>query len=206
MKSKFFSLVILVVLFAFFAGAQAQDKTKDTGKDKTKTTETKDKKTTETKDQNTTTETKKPVKKHGVVVTINQHSIPKCVEPGKSFTVNIDVSNHNKKGGAEWNSDMLKVDVEGPFTYAGSTQAKLVLLPGEYGTFKINVTAPKDSGKQHLKVTVTDNGKKSKHLTKKVCVGACTMDKKHDKKDTTKETKKDTKDVKKEEKKDNKKN
>jgi hypothetical protein len=206
MKSKFFSLVILAVLFAFLAGAQAQDKTKDTGKDKTKTTETKDKKTTETKDQNTTTETKKVVKKHGVSVKINPHSVQKCVEPGKTFTVNVDISNNNKKGGAEWNSDMLKVEVEGPFTYSGSAQSKLVLLPGEYGTFIVNIKAPVNEGKEHLKMTVTDNGKKMKTLTKKMHIGVCTMDKKHDKKETNKETKKDTKDVKKEEKKETKKN
>jgi hypothetical protein len=129
MKTRIFSLLIAFILFAFSVNTQAQS----------------DKKY-------------KSVKKSKIILKIDKQGIPKNMNPGQSFVLNITIENNSKT--SYWNSSSLTYDVEFPFSVNPNYQSMITLSPGESATFNFTVIAPNTNGKEKFKMIFYNDGKK----------------------------------------------
>lgn len=109
-------------------------------------------------------------KKDKISIKIDKNDIPSFLSPGQSFNVNFTIKNNSKK--EEWNFSGLTYEIDQP--YSGRfpmTDSYITIPPGEEKSFSITITAPYNEGKEKLRMTFYNDGKKKKQLVKTINIG-----------------------------------
>ncbi len=107
--------------------------------------------------------------KSKITITVDSKEFPKSLEPSGSFDFTVVVENKDKD--SEWSVNSLTFENESNFNIVMLAGGKPVLSPGESETYRFGATAPGTEGKEKLKVTFFNDGKKKRQIVKNIKLG-----------------------------------